>query len=190
MPSRPAAPDGIHEDLRSLAFAVDMLMPLPGNPRRGDIAAVARSYAAFGQRKPIVARRQGDSGIVIAGNHQLEAAKQLGWKNIAVVWVDDDDMTASAFALADNRTADLGDYDDDALAAMLAGIDDAALLEATGFDQDAIAKLMGADQDAPDQSADLQSNWAVVVTCHDESEQLVLLRRFTGEGLECRALTS
>lgn len=71
-------------DLEHLAFPVDRLTPLPGNPRKGDVEAVARSYATFGQRKPIVARREGGGGIVIAGNHQLAAAQQLGWAHIAV----------------------------------------------------------------------------------------------------------
>ena len=83
------------------------------------MAAVAESYATFGQRKPIVARREGKGGVVIAGNHQLEAARELGWEKIPVVWVEDDDITAKALALADNRTADLGSYDDSDLLAML-----------------------------------------------------------------------
>ena len=58
------------------------------------IEAVARSYEAFGQRKPIVARRLRrerngfPTGEVIAGNHQLQAAKSLGWTHIAVVFTD------------------------------------------------------------------------------------------------------
>jgi hypothetical protein len=46
-------------DLKRLAFPVDRLTPLPENPRQGDVEAVARSYATFGQRKPIVARHEG-----------------------------------------------------------------------------------------------------------------------------------
>lgn len=95
----------IHADLVPLAVPLDILESLPGNPRRGDVAAVVRSYAEFGQRKPIVARRRG-GGVVIAGNHQLAAARELGWDEIAVVWVDDDEVRAKAFALADNRTAE------------------------------------------------------------------------------------
>lgn len=106
----------IAADLHPLAVPVDGLRLLPGNPRRGDVDAVARSYDRFGQRKPIVARRD---GTVIAGNHQLQAARQLGWSHMAVVWTDDDDLTAQAFALADNRTADLGTYDSEALLLML-----------------------------------------------------------------------
>src|SRR5436305_1854087 len=126
-------------DLRKLAFPVDKLTSLPGNPRRGDVQAVARSYRAFGQRRPIVARREGDGGIVIAGNHQLAAAQQLGWTHIATVWVHDDDTTAKAFALADNRTADLGTYDETDLLAMLQALHDADgdLFAATAYDDEA-----------------------------------------------------
>ena len=118
-------------DLQHLARPITDLKPLPGNPRRGDVEAVMRSYDQFGQRKPIVAR---PDGTVIAGNHQLEAAKRLGWSEIAVVTVDDDDLTAKAYALADNRTGDLGTYNDEALAEMLADVAvDPDLLSATGY---------------------------------------------------------
>jgi hypothetical protein len=121
----------IAEDLRPLAQPIDLLKLLPGNPRRGDVEAVMRSYDRFGQRKPIVARRD---GTVIAGNHQLQAAQRLGWSHIAVVWTDDDDLTAKAFALADNRIGDLGNYDFGDLEAMLAEVRlDPLLLSATGF---------------------------------------------------------
>lgn len=95
--------------LESLQVPIDDVHQLPGNPRRGDVDAVAASLQRFGQRKPIVARAD---GTITAGNHTWQAAKQLGWDSIAVVRIDDDDATASAFALADNRTAELGSYDD------------------------------------------------------------------------------
>ena len=136
-------------DLERLAFPVDRLTPLRENPRQGDVQAAARSYATFGQRKPIVAKREGDGGIVIAGNHQLAAARELGWEKIAVVWVDDDDITAKAFALADNRTADLGTYDDSNLLAMLQAVHDAdaGLFASTAYDEDALAALIGEPAD-------------------------------------------
>ncbi|MBK9179891.1 MAG: ParB N-terminal domain-containing protein [Acidimicrobiales bacterium] len=90
--SNPAAV--IAPDLAELAAPTDTLLLLAGKPRRGDVDAVARSLATFGQRKPIVARRS--DRTVIAGNHTLLAARQLGWPAIAVVWVDDDDVTARA----------------------------------------------------------------------------------------------
>jgi hypothetical protein len=121
----------IAEGLQHLAQPITTLKPLPGNPRRGNVEAVAKSYQQFGQRKPLVALKD---GTVIAGNHQLKAAQQLGWTEIAVVFVDDDEATAKAYALADNRTSDLGSYDTDALAELLADIaHDADLLGASGY---------------------------------------------------------
>lgn len=183
----------IHPDLAGLAFPVERLNPLPGNPRKGDVDAVARSYATFGQRKPIVARREGDGGIVLAGNHQLAAATKLGWAEIAVVWVDDDDLTAKAFALADNHVGDLGDYDDALLADMLSAVAaDEALLAATAYSETDLAKLLGTDEfpGGEDQSDQLVSSWSVVVTCRDEADQLGLIRKLNEEGRECRALVS
>lgn len=52
---------GVHPALADLAVPLVNLVPLPGNPRQGDVDAVARSYAAFGQRKPLVARRTGEN---------------------------------------------------------------------------------------------------------------------------------
>ena len=69
----------IHPSLESLAVPVDDLELLPGNPRVGDIEAVARSYASFGQRKPIVARRQGES-LTAEDYEEAHGAVAYGWK--------------------------------------------------------------------------------------------------------------
>jgi DNA modification methylase len=135
-------PVDIPEELAGLTQPIDTLELLPGNPRIGNVDAVASSLKRFGQRKPIVARR--DTRTVIAGNHTLQAARQLGWSEIAVVFTDDDDATASAFALADNRTADLGTYDDQLLADLIREVGelDAALLADTGWDDEAVDNLL------------------------------------------------
>jgi ParB-like chromosome segregation protein Spo0J len=130
----------IHDDLKHLARPVGDLKLLPGNPRKGDVEAVKRSYERFGQRKPIVAL---PDGTVIAGNHQLLAARALGWEEIAVVTSDDDEQTAKAFALADNRTSDLGHYDNEALAELLMEISsDLDLLYDTGYDEKFLEALL------------------------------------------------
>ena len=132
----------IQNDLQNLAHPIIELHLLPGNPRRGDIDAVKRSLEAFGQRKPIVVRRS--DSVVIAGNHTLQAAQALGWDEIAVVWVDDDEVTSKAFALADNRTAELGDYDEEALADLIndVGSLNPGLLESSGWDDKAVKELL------------------------------------------------
>ena len=136
----------IHPSLEPLAFDIARLSPMPGNPRKGDVDAVVRSYSAFGQRKPIVARREGEGGIVIAGNHQLAAAKKMGWERIAVVFVEDDDITAKAFALADNRTSDLGTYDSEALADLIRDVSiSEELLASASYSLDDLDKLLGVE---------------------------------------------
>ena len=131
----------IAEGLQELAVQIDRLNPLGGNPRRGDIAAVAKSLKRFGQRKPVVATLD---GTIIAGNHTHAAALSLGWDKIAVVYVDDDDTEAKAFALADNRTSDLGTYDNEALVNMMQTVAaaDLELLEQASYTSEDLSDLM------------------------------------------------
>jgi len=161
----------IVEGLKQLATSIELLELLPGNPRKGDVDAVAASLDRFGQRKPIVARR-GDR-TVIAGNHTLQAARRLGWSEIAVVWVDDDDAHAKAFALADNRTAELGGYDEDALLALIEEVHkaDAELLEITGW----------AEQDMHDLIEQLRPEPVVSPEEADEVPENVVARTVKGD---------
>lgn len=110
----------IHPSLESMAFPIDKLNHLDNNPRKGNVDAIAASYREFGQVKPIVAKKNDDgTATIVAGNHQVMAAKQLGWDKIAVVFIEGDDKHAVAYALADNRTMELGYTDDDMLQKLL-----------------------------------------------------------------------
>jgi hypothetical protein len=144
MPEKPEKPylPYIMDGLRPLAVKIDSVKPLPGNPRRGDVEATARSLQRFRQRKPIVVHR--DTGEVEAGNHTLEAAISLGWEYIAVLYVEESPEEAKAFSLADNRTGDLGGYDDDALAKMIQEVfdHDAELLAAASYGAEDIEALL------------------------------------------------
>jgi len=195
----------IIEALRPLAVPIGNLRTLAGNPHRGDVEALMRSWRRFGQRRPLIAVRDpgGDTGEVTAGNHGLEAARRLGWTEVAVAWVDDDRPTALAFAAADNHTAQLGSDDPEALTALLLEVraSDADLFAATAWTERDLVKMIGGDANGADRPgrtarvADtgdqaVESSWAVVITCTDEAHQLELLDRFAGEGLTCRALIS
>lgn len=131
----------IVESLAPLAVPIDSLTPLAGNPRVGDVDAVAASLQRFGQRKPIVVTAD---GTIVAGNHTWLAAKQLGWSQIAVTRVEDDEATARAFALADNRTAELGHYDEEALLALIRAVGDVdgSLLVDAGWDEESVQALV------------------------------------------------
>jgi len=139
------------EELSTLLAPLDALTTLPGNPRIGNVDAVARSYQAFGQQKPIVVwQAPNGERHIVAGNHQWKAAKQLSWSHIATVEFAGSEHEARAFALADNRSHDLGKYDDDLLEAMLATIPE-GLLDATGYEADyaPVGGVQKADDTSP-----------------------------------------
>lgn len=184
--------------LVDLAAPVVNLTQLPGNPRRGDIDAIARSLRVFGQRKPVTARQTETDehgnpvGYVTAGNHTLLAARQLGWTHVAVAWFDEDETTASAWALADNRLSEIGSNDADELAVMLARIaeEDEALFAATAYTDDDLAAMLdnGLQPPGDAESVNIPQSWGVIVDCADEAAQVELLNRFSSEGLNVRAL--
>lgn len=97
------------------------LTPDPQNARthsKRNIELIAESLKEFGQRKPIVID---SNGVVLAGNGTTEAAKRLGWAEIFAVilpkdWTEDQKR---AFAIADNRTAELAKWNAPLLAAQL-----------------------------------------------------------------------
>lgn len=133
-----------HPDLSAASARVADLKPYPGNPRRGDIEAIAESLRVNGQFKPVVVRRA--DGLVLAGNHTVAAARSLGWERVAVVYVEADDAQARRIMLADNRTSDLAFYNEPALLDLLRSLPD---LDGTGFVQADLDRLDGLFTDAP-----------------------------------------
>jgi hypothetical protein len=134
----------VDESLQGLLVEVSNLVPLENNPRRGNVEAIAASYSEFGQLKPIVIRpNENGTATVIAGNHQLQAAKKLGWTHIAAVQFDVDDTRAVAFALADNRTNELGYSEPSALNSLIEEIsgDYDSLLDSLGWDMFELAAI-------------------------------------------------
>jgi DNA modification methylase len=110
----------IAEQLRPLAVPTMDLIIDPANARRHpepNIEAIKGSLAVYGQLKPIVVNCR--TKVVEAGNGTLQAARELGWTHIAVVYVDHDPATAAGFSIADNRTAELATWDADALDKLL-----------------------------------------------------------------------
>ena len=100
------------------------LAPDPANARKHgerNLKAIIDSLRAFGQQKPIVVDTR---GIVVAGNGTLEAAKRLGWEEIAIVRTELEPTQATAFGIADNRTAELAEWDEEVLVSLLDSLDD------------------------------------------------------------------
>lgn len=107
------------------------------NPRKGKTAEIVKSLREFGQHRLIVVQRS--TRKIIAGNHTVAAAKLLGWKQINVVWVDDDDRTAIRRALADNFTGMAGSMDEDVLRELLEEVADVPV---PGLDDKALERML------------------------------------------------
>jgi hypothetical protein len=134
----------IHESLADLAVPLNKLTPLVGNPRVGNVDAIAASYREFGQLKPVVVHaNDDDTYTVIAGNHQVQAVRSLGWSHIAAVQMVDDEEHAVAFALVDNRVTELGRTDHELLHDMLGEVVTVypELFDAVGWDDFEFAAL-------------------------------------------------
>ena len=114
------------------------LTPDPKNARQHDaknLKAIEGSLSQFGQRKPIVIT---EANVIVAGNGTVTAAKNLGWGTIEAVRVPADwsEDQVKAFALADNRTAELATWSPEVLAAQLIELEDAGFeIAEFGFDK-------------------------------------------------------
>ncbi|WP_306358777.1 MULTISPECIES: transcriptional regulator [unclassified Nocardia] len=151
----------------------DELALYHANPRRGHLPAITESLIMNGQYRPIVTNLGTHTGRpleVLAGNHTLLAIRELAtataddprwthlarqpfppgdpcWQRVLVHEIDVDDETARRIVAVDNRTGELGSYDDELLLDILRELDD---LAGTGYDDVALAALEDIVAGAPD----------------------------------------
>jgi len=119
--------------LKTIQIEISKVSNDPANVRthsKKNIDAIKASLKRFGQQKPIVID---SNNIVRAGNGTLEAAKELGWKYISVVISDLEPSELTAYAIADNRTAELAEWDLEALGEQLQSLEED--LAAVAFDE-------------------------------------------------------
>lgn len=117
------------------AVPVADLKEYGNNPRKNKkaISAVAESIDTFGFKNPIIIDKD---GVIIAGHTRKAAAQQLGLEVVPCIIADDlTPEQAAAFRLADNKTAELAEWDDDKLAEEIKALKDFAVdLSEFGFD--------------------------------------------------------
>lgn len=139
---------------------IEDLMPDPGNARFRDAraqSAISRSMKELGAGRSVVIDAD---GVVRAGNGTLEAAKAAGISEALIIETDGKrlvvvkrpDWTAEqalAYAIADNKTSELSQFDPDllkgaleTLAAHAVETSNASLIEATGFDDAELGKVL------------------------------------------------
>lgn len=135
--------------LREHIVPIDSLKPWPGNPRQGDIEAMAASLRANGQYRVAVVQKS--SGQICAGNHMWLAAKdELGWTEIAAITLDLSDEEAKRILAADNGVGEKGTFNEYLLADLLHDLAGTDLgLEGTGYepaDLEDLANLLSAPE--------------------------------------------
>lgn len=158
----------------------------PGNARRGDVDAIAESLRIHGQFQPIIVQKSTD--YVLIGNHTLKAAQKLRWAEVDVAHLDVDDDKAKRIVLIANRTADLGTYDLEALAALLSDLDD---LSGTGYSDGDLAGLIEGDEPLDDEQDEQEAKppqYGVVVYCHGPHDRDELLELMINEGRTAHVL--
>ena len=109
------------------------IKPYEKNPRKNDEAVkyVAESIKQFGFKVPIVIDK---NNIIVAGHTRYKASKKLGLKEVPCIVADDlTEEQIKAYRLADNKVAELAEWDFDLLGEELDGILDIDMCD-FGFD--------------------------------------------------------
>jgi DNA modification methylase len=118
----------------------------PQNPRRNDhaVAAVAASIREFGFRQPLVLD---EDGVIIVGSTRYKAALQMGLKEVPVhVARGLTPAQVKAYRIADNKTADLADWDYELLVQELADLQKMDFdVDVVGFSADELQELFQAE---------------------------------------------
>ena len=117
---------------------VASLRPNPKNPRRHtdrQIRHIVRAIETFGFNVPILIDRRNN---VLAGHGRLLAGQKLGWTVVPTIRLEHlTEAQARAFAIADNRLAEMSSWDDPLLLEALKELSELDLdfsLDATGFE--------------------------------------------------------
>jgi ParB-like chromosome segregation protein Spo0J len=153
----------------------------PANARlhsERNMRAIEASLVRFGPQMPLAVVDK--SGVVRVGNARIAAARNLGWDEVPIIRTELTSGDAIAYAIADNRTSELAEWDDDILAAQLQGLltEDEALLDAAGFDEDELAKMLDefdADEVLPPGLADgdREPFRQMTFTVHDSQHEVI-----------------
>jgi DNA modification methylase len=131
----------MHVEMRN----IDDVKPYPNNPRNNDqaVAAVAASIQAYGFRQPLVVDEE---GMIVVGDTRLKAARLLGLAVVPVhVAVGLTPAQCKAYRIADNKSAELADWNNDLLVQELADLQKMDFnMDLVGFSADELSRLLDA----------------------------------------------
>lgn len=90
---------------------IEELIPYSNNPRFNEnaIEYVANSIKSFGFKVPVVVDK---NNVIVCGHTRVKACERLGIKEVPCIVADDlTDEQIKAFRLADNKTAEIAEWD-------------------------------------------------------------------------------
>lgn len=160
------------------------------NPRRGNVGMIKESLELHGQYRAVVVNRGSQTGRpmeVLAGNHTVYAARELGWPTVAAHLVDVDEEGARKIVLADNQLSDRAVMDTDELIELLGELES---LEGTGFTDDDVQALITPPEDMPEEDNAVGGAFDVIVVCTSLEDQAAFIAKTEREGRQVRRVKS
>ena len=145
------------------------LQEYENNPRNNEKAvdAVAESIKQFGFKVPIVVDAD---NVIVAGHTRLKAAVKLGLDKVPCIVADDlTPEQIKAFRLADNKTAELAEWDFDLLDKELAELSEMDM-SAFGFDETVFDEGFTTDFELP--SDDKPQTRTITLSLCEEQYQI------------------
>ena len=134
--------------MKNITKPLSELTPDPRNARKHppeQIARLAGSIKEFGFLAPILINAK---GTIIAGHGRVEAARKACLEEVPCLQVEHLTETQQrAYVLADNKLAQMAEWDDEMLALELKSLVDAGFdIDLTGFMDHELGDLLEADQ--------------------------------------------
>ncbi len=162
------------------------LVPHEMNPRVHSDAqrrALALLYEEIGFARSLLAYPLADGRLKLIDGHLR--ASMTPEAEVDVEVLDVTDAEARALLLAIDPLAQLAGYEAETLEQLRAVVEkESAAIKSLW---DVLAEASKKTKKAIDEAEELPTRFFVLVDCADEAEQMALLERLRGEGLECQA---
>lgn len=154
------------------------------NPRINDNAVdvVAKSIEKYGFKNPLIVDT---NGKIWCGNTRYKASKKLGLKEVPCIIADDlTEEQIREYALLDNKTNELADWDFELLGEELAELD------LSDFDLDwGINEDDNSNKERIDKSDKLNDIYEITISCQNENDLENIYNEFIERGYKCKIST-
>lgn len=184
---------------------IDALNNAKYNPRKdlkptdAEYVKLKNSVEHFGYVEPVIVNKR--NMTVVGGHQRLKVLKDLGYKEIEVVYVDLSDTDEKALNIALNKIS--GDWDAEKLEDLLRDIslDTDFDVELTGFDLDEIETMFSGSLDEENKNNNnkqnnnnknketLNNNYELIIECIDEIDMQEKFEILQKNNIECRVNT-